>query len=82
MFLQGFNKQRLCGNYQGIMFIQNGKKNKLFVHSSKERESYYKKYLKSNEKYSNFKRYSVCSKTKPTKHTAFVRFFNYKKFKT
>ena len=57
------------------MFIQNGKKNKLFFHSSKERESYYKKYLKSNEKYSNFKRYSVCSKTKPTKHTAFVRFF-------
>ena len=63
-------KQRLCGNFQGLVFIKygnNGKKNKLFFHSSKEREAYYKKYMKGKKEYSNISRYSVCSKTKPTK---------------
>ena len=63
-------KQRLCGNFQGLVFIKNGnngKKNKLFFHSSQEREAYYKKYIKGNKEYSKISRYSVCSKTKPTK---------------
>ena len=61
-------KQRLCGNFQGLVFIKNGngKKNKLFFHSSQERESYYKKYMKGKKEYSKISRYSVCSKTKPT----------------
>ena len=59
-------KQRLCGNFQGLVFIKNGKKNKLFFHSSQERESYYKKYMKGKKEYSKIIRYSVCSKTKPT----------------
>ena len=62
-------KQRLCGNFQGLVFINgnNGKKNKLFFHSSKEREAYYSKHLKGKKEYSKIIRYSVCSKTKPTK---------------
>jgi len=60
-------KQRLCGNFQGLVFIKNGKKNKLFFHSSQEREAYYKKYMKGKKEYSKISRYSVCSKTKPTK---------------
>lgn len=60
-------KQRLCGNFQGLVFIKNGKKNKLFFHSSKEREAYYKKHMKGKKEYSKISRYSVCSKTKPTK---------------
>ena len=60
-------KKRLCGNFQGLVFIKNGKKNKLFFHSSQEREAYYKKYLKGKKEYSKIIRYSVCSKTKPTK---------------
>lgn len=60
-------KQRLCGNFQGLVFIKNGKKNKLFFHSSQEREFYYKKYMKGKKEYSKIIRYSVCSKTKPTK---------------
>jgi len=65
-------KQRLCGNFQGLVFIKNGnngKKNKLFFHSSQERESYYKKYMKGKKEYSKIIRYSVCSKTKPTTKT-------------
>ena len=60
-------KQRLCGNFQGLVFIKNGKKNKLFFHSSQEREAYYKKYMKGKKEYSKISRYSMCSKTKPTK---------------
>lgn len=63
-------KKRLCGNFQGLVFTKNGnngKKNKLFFHSSKEREAYYKKYMKGKKEYSKISRYSVCSKTKPTK---------------
>ena len=62
-------KQRICGNFQGLVFKNgnNGKKKKLFFHSSQERESYYKKYIKGKKEYSKISRYSVCSKTKPTK---------------
>jgi len=70
--LKGCNRdeyeQRLCGNYQGILFMKNGKKNKLFFRSSQEREAYYKKHIKGNKEYSKFRRYSVCSKTKSTKN--------------
>jgi len=58
-------EEGMCGNYQGILFMKNGKKEKLFFRSSEERESYYKKHLK--DKYSKFMRYSVCSKTPPTR---------------
>jgi len=58
-------EEGICGNYQGILFMKNGKKEKLFFRSSEERESYYKKHLK--DKYSKFMRYSVCSKTPATR---------------
>jgi len=60
-------KSRICGNYQGLLFMKNGKKEKLFFRSSEERESYYKIHIKGNKEYSKFIRYSVCSKTTPTR---------------
>lgn len=56
----------VCNNYQGLLFMNNGKQQKLFFRSTEERESYYKKYLQDNKEYSNFKRYSVCSSTPST----------------
>ena len=69
--LEGCNRKEysegVCGNYQGILFMKDGKREKLFFRSSEQRESYYNKHLKSDKKYSKFIRYSVCSKTPPTR---------------
>lgn len=69
--LEGCNnkqfKEGVCGNYQGLIFMKNGKKEKLFFRSSEERETYYNTHLRGDKKYSNFMKYSVCSKTPPTK---------------
>lgn len=68
--LEGCSRKKfnegLCGNYQGILFMNKGKREKLFFRSSEERETYYKKYL-ANKQYSKFIRYSVCSTTPPTR---------------
>jgi hypothetical protein len=60
-------KEGICGNYQGILFTKNGKKEKLFFRSSEEREAYYNKHLRGDNSCSKFMRYSVCSRTPPTK---------------
>jgi len=57
----------ICGNYQGLIYTKNGKREKIFFRSSEERESYYKSHLKDNSECSKFIRYSVCSKTPPTR---------------
>jgi hypothetical protein len=33
-------KEGVCGNYQAILFMKNGKRVKLFFRSTEERESY------------------------------------------
>ena len=60
-------KEGICGNYQGLLFTKNGTRQKIFFRSSEERETYYKKHMKGNKEFSKFMRYSVCSKTTPTK---------------
>ena len=57
-------EQGRCGKFQGLLFTKNGKQYKLFFHSAKERESYYKKHLRGHKEYSKFMRYSVCSATR------------------
>ena len=68
--LQGCNRKSWiegnCGMYQGLLYMKNGKKEKLFFRSSEERESYYNTHLQGNKDFSKFMRYSVCSKTPPT----------------
>jgi len=58
----------LCGNFQGLLFMKNGKKERLFFRSAEERESYYKKHLQGHKECSKFMRYSVCSRSRPTKN--------------
>jgi len=59
-------KEGVCGNYQGLLFMKDGKREKLFFRSSEERELYYNTHLRGDKQYSKFMRYSVCSTTTPT----------------
>jgi hypothetical protein len=60
-------KEGVCGNYQAILFMKNGKRVKLFFRSTEERESYYKTHLQGRKEYSKFIKYSVCSISPPTR---------------
>ncbi len=55
------HKEGLCNNFQAIMFVKDGVKQKLFFNSVKDREAYYKKHLKGKDGYEKFVRYSVMS---------------------
>ena len=55
------HKEGLCNNFQAIMFVKNGVKQKLFFNTVKEREAYYKKHLKGKDGCMKFVRYSVMS---------------------
>jgi hypothetical protein len=56
-------KTRKCGNFQALMFLAKGKKERLFFRTVAGREAYYKSMLKGKKQFSGFKRYSVCSST-------------------
>ena len=54
-------REGLCSKFQAIMFMKNGKEQKLYFATVAEREAYYKSHLQGRKEYTQFGRYSVTS---------------------